>query len=745
YLAFAIKLARDSGVIIKNALDSRMAGTGARIEAKYDNPTDLVTETDQAVEQFIGEETMAAGAQTEFTAHPTWIVDPIDGTTNFIHGFPFVAVSIGLTIDRESVLGVVYNPLLDELYSAVKGQGAYLNETVRLPLFQPAPPLVDLGHCLVATEVGSDRTPEVLTAKMETLHALMRKKRSVQDKGSAEAHSIRATGSAALNMCCVAKGVVDVYWEVGCWEWDVAAAIVILREAGGLVLSGHNDRQEQDVGLFGRKFLAIRPAADKPCQLKIAHEMWDIIPAIHAPRPHVPGTELAYKKKKKENNNNNNINLFFTRNLPIKGKKDELIARLEEAMNNEENASNNDDAANESSTETAEESQKEVPTETTEETVVSEISSEIVADIPSIPSPKPVESVKETLTEPEVKNIVEPVAETIAESVAESIAESTVQSDIVKPEEAKEFVETVETLETLETVETVEEVLASPEEPTKVESTQVEVTTSDENVSSKETKSAVEENTAAMEDVKEEVAANAETGLKRKREIEDTRGEEQPSEHKKPKVEDGLPAIYIKGFVRPLIIKHVQELIGKYGTVKRFWMDSIKTHCYVVYESSEEAKKALSSIDSIVFPPETGRKLTVGRMTAEQAEHVIEQEQSAAEKRIRLDWETALQAVLDGVAKPTLSPQTDVNVRRPRTLGFEQITRQLQKAATAPQGSTEVTAESIPERHYTEPAPPVQSLSLEELFRKTDTTPSLYYLPVPEDVAQNRLESMKQM
>ncbi|OAD65631.1 hypothetical protein PHYBLDRAFT_176020 [Phycomyces blakesleeanus NRRL 1555(-)] len=327
YLAFAIKLARDSGVIIKNALDSRMAGTGARIEAKYDNPTDLVTETDQAVEQFIkerlastypdhkfiGEETMAAGAQTEFTAHPTWIVDPIgmvkipfvvpysnvtrvcllDGTTNFIHGFPFVAVSIGLTIDRESVLGVVYNPLLDELYSAVKGQGAYLNETVRLPLFQPAPPLVDLGHCLVATEVGSDRTPEVLTAKMETLHALMRKKRSVQDKGSAEAHSIRATGSAALNMCCVAKGVVDVYWEVGCWEWDVAAAIVILREAGGLVLSGHNDRQEQDVGLFGRKFLAIRPAADKPCQLKIAHEMWDIIPAIHAPRPHVPGTELA--------------------------------------------------------------------------------------------------------------------------------------------------------------------------------------------------------------------------------------------------------------------------------------------------------------------------------------------------------------------------------------------------------------------------------------------------------------------
>ncbi|KAI7861254.1 hypothetical protein BDF14DRAFT_1739427, partial [Spinellus fusiger] len=95
-------------------------------------------------------------------------------------------------------------------------------------------------------------------------------------------HSIRATGSAALNMCCVAKGAVDVYWEVGCWEWDVAAAIVIVTEAGGIVVSGANDRNEC-VDVLGRKYLAIRPDA-KDRQLQIAHEMWDLIPEIECLR-----------------------------------------------------------------------------------------------------------------------------------------------------------------------------------------------------------------------------------------------------------------------------------------------------------------------------------------------------------------------------------------------------------------------------------------------------------------------------
>ncbi|KAG0166534.1 hypothetical protein DFQ28_007396 [Apophysomyces sp. BC1034] len=301
YLKFAIALAKEAGAIVKSAVETRMSGSGTNILMKCDNPSDLVTETDQAVEQFIktrltetypehrfiGEETMSSGAKTEFTDEPTWIVDPIDGTTNFIHGFPFVAVSIGLTIDKQPALGVVYNPLLNELYSAARGLGAYLNESTRLPLFQPVPPLKDLSQCLIATEAGSDRSATVLSKKIEAMHAILRKKGS--DHRAAEAHSIRATGSAALNMCCVAKGVIDVYWEIGCWEWDVTAAIVITQESGGLVLTGGNQPDKNPVNIFGRKYLAIRAAPDIQSQHNIAHQMWDIIPDIDAPRKPVPG------------------------------------------------------------------------------------------------------------------------------------------------------------------------------------------------------------------------------------------------------------------------------------------------------------------------------------------------------------------------------------------------------------------------------------------------------------------------
>ncbi|KAG2223285.1 hypothetical protein INT45_007011 [Circinella minor] len=300
FLLFAIALAKEAGKMIKDATETRMSGTGNQFLAKYDNPTDLVTETDQAVEKFIknrlsvtypthrfiGEETMAEGVETVFTDEPTWIVDPIDGTTNFVHGHPFVAVSIGLTIGKEPVVGVVYCPLMNELYSAAKGQGAFLNESIRLPLFQPTPPpLGDLSQCIVSTEAGSDRSPEVIDKKMEMIHTILRQK---QNNGK-QAHSIRCTGSAAINLCTVAKGVVDVYWEVGCWEWDVAAAIVIVREAGGIVVTGSHQPDPSPVNIFSRKYLAIRGAQDEKSQLDIAQQMWDIIPEINASRKPVPG------------------------------------------------------------------------------------------------------------------------------------------------------------------------------------------------------------------------------------------------------------------------------------------------------------------------------------------------------------------------------------------------------------------------------------------------------------------------
>ncbi|KAI8989561.1 hypothetical protein BDB01DRAFT_740085 [Pilobolus umbonatus] len=302
YLNFAIQLAKDAGAIIKSAVDSRMSGSGSYIEQKKDNATDLVTETDKAVEEFIksrlnktypthrfiGEETFAGGAKTEFTDIPTWIVDPIDGTTNFIHGYPFVAVSIGMTINKILTIGVVYNPLLNELYSAAKGQGAYMNQTMKLPLFHPPPPLTSLSDCLIATEAGSDRSKLVIDAKIAAIHDMVRQKKD--NPRAAEAHSVRTTGSAALNLCSVAKGIVDVYWEVGCWEWDVAAGMLILSEAGGITLTGHNDQSDTETAnIFCRKYLAIRAAPTKESQLKIAREMRDLIPDIDAPRPSVPG------------------------------------------------------------------------------------------------------------------------------------------------------------------------------------------------------------------------------------------------------------------------------------------------------------------------------------------------------------------------------------------------------------------------------------------------------------------------
>ncbi|ORY96174.1 hypothetical protein BCR43DRAFT_491207 [Syncephalastrum racemosum] len=292
YLTFAIALAKEAGALIKAASEKRMADGGA-VLVKYENPADLVTETDQAVEKFIkerlaatypdhkfiGEETMAAGAETAFTDKPTWIVDPVDGTTNFVHGFPFVAVSIGLTIGKEPVVGVVYNPLMDELYSAAKGQGAFLNVNQQLPLLRA--PLQDVSQCLVATEAGSDRSPAVIDKKIQFIHDIV-------SQLGAQAHSLRCTGSAALNLCHIAKGVLDVYWEVGCWEWDVTAAIVIVNEAGGKVYSGASTPDPRPVNIFSRKYLAIRSGSEEQ-QLKVAHQLWEIIPEIDAPRKPVPG------------------------------------------------------------------------------------------------------------------------------------------------------------------------------------------------------------------------------------------------------------------------------------------------------------------------------------------------------------------------------------------------------------------------------------------------------------------------
>ena len=249
---------------------------------------DLVTETDAAVEQhirsalaaahpgigFLGEESSTTGL---LAAAPTFVVDPVDGTTNFVHGHPYVAVSLALCVRRAPAVAVVYNPYAPVLYSAVAGRGAWRDGSTRLPLpgpgrsaadsdshtAPPPPPLGGLARCLVATEWGSDRTGNDFDVKARTFAAL------AGGDGGAMCHSIRSLGSAALNLCAVAAGTLDVYWEAGCWVWDVAAGWLILREAGGLVADANpgNWRPRLD----GRRYLAVR-AGDG--QRAVVDEFW---------------------------------------------------------------------------------------------------------------------------------------------------------------------------------------------------------------------------------------------------------------------------------------------------------------------------------------------------------------------------------------------------------------------------------------------------------------------------------------
>ncbi|KAI9327423.1 hypothetical protein DFJ73DRAFT_612113, partial [Zopfochytrium polystomum] len=174
---------------------------------------------------FVGEESYDASEKKPLSDQPTWVVDPVDGTTNFVHGLPFVAVSIALLVEKEPIVGVVYNPILDELYHAGESLGAYLNGT-RLPLHQVAPtvPAPTLATSLLATEYGYERDAPRVDAKVGAVRSLL---------VNAKARSIRSLGSAALEACLVARGTFDAWWEAGVHMWDVAAAAIIVREAGG--------------------------------------------------------------------------------------------------------------------------------------------------------------------------------------------------------------------------------------------------------------------------------------------------------------------------------------------------------------------------------------------------------------------------------------------------------------------------------------------------------------------------------
>ena len=195
-------------------------------------------------------------------------MDPIDGTVNFVHGHAYVSISLALCVELVPVVGVVYNPFSDTLYSAIQGQGSFLNRTMRLPLRAPPEPLAGLGGALVAVEWGSDRAGPNWRVKLDTFRNL-----GAVDGGMV--HGLRSLGSAALNFCGVAAGSLDVYWEAGCWAWDVAAGWVILAEAGGLVVDANPGNWAPRVD--GRSYMAVRAlgeGAGGKTQRALVEEVW---------------------------------------------------------------------------------------------------------------------------------------------------------------------------------------------------------------------------------------------------------------------------------------------------------------------------------------------------------------------------------------------------------------------------------------------------------------------------------------
>jgi myo-inositol-1(or 4)-monophosphatase len=231
----AVKAARKAGSIINRAsLDVDLVKVASK------GPSDFVTEVDRAAEQAIvdillkaypdhailAEESGASG-DSEYT----WIIDPLDGTTNFIHGFPQYAVSIALRHREHVTQAVVFDPTRNELFTASRGRGAFLNER-RLRVSRRT----KLSECLIGTGFPF--------RSLEHLDEYLRMFRTVAEQTA----GIRRPGAAALDLAYVAAGRLDGFWEIGLSPWDMAAGSLLILEAGGLVSDFKGDAAYLDEG-----------------------------------------------------------------------------------------------------------------------------------------------------------------------------------------------------------------------------------------------------------------------------------------------------------------------------------------------------------------------------------------------------------------------------------------------------------------------------------------------------------------
>jgi len=220
FVPVASEIAREAGALL-------MGYFRQRVKVEYKGEVDLVTVADRQSEALILERIRARwpnhdvigeeGARVESGSDYRWYVDPLDGTTNFAHAFPVFCVSLALEHKGQRIAGVIYDPTRDELFAAEQGSGAYLNgEKIRVST------IANLAECLVATGFPSHKrhqNPNIFFYHQITLRT----------------HGVRRAGSAALDLCCVACGRFDAFWEFNLNPWDTAAGVLIVEEAGGRV------------------------------------------------------------------------------------------------------------------------------------------------------------------------------------------------------------------------------------------------------------------------------------------------------------------------------------------------------------------------------------------------------------------------------------------------------------------------------------------------------------------------------
>jgi myo-inositol-1(or 4)-monophosphatase len=247
-LNVAVKAARRAGNVIQRASNNLDT---IRVEKKKHN--DFVSEVDRAAEETIIDTILEAypkhgilaeesGAKGIGDAEYEWIIDPIDGTTNFIHGHPQFAVSIALAHKGQIQQGVVYDPSRNDLFTASRGVGAFLNDR-RIRVSKR----IALNECVISTGF-----PVVDQSYIDTYLAMLK---DIIGKTA----GVRREGAAALDLCNVACGRVDGFWEFNLKPWDIAAGSLLVQEAGGIVtdMSGEQDWFESgDIVAASPKVLA---------------------------------------------------------------------------------------------------------------------------------------------------------------------------------------------------------------------------------------------------------------------------------------------------------------------------------------------------------------------------------------------------------------------------------------------------------------------------------------------------------